>query len=456
MRAAGFNWRYGLPLFLLLAACAPGDTEDAGGIRLHQAQRDYWQARHFRLRLDIYPNPTLAEEALTRFEQVRRSNPLTLLPASVDDQEAPAVKMARVGAMAALESAGLLRELGRREEAITLLTQSCRPDLPLGALVERRIRRSLAESLREEGRDREVAEVYFSLLEALSEGLEEGAAAWPDEELLALPSLLVELAAQHGDSLWLAQTTARANFYLDSVAELYRGEDAGWLALLNRIDLDLAAGRWQSAGEVLARLAKEYPDHEPWRAELKRALILAEHLDRADEGEAIMLSWLESQEEDAVMEAGRMHIRLLLADGRLDGAEGEILNLKKRFRRGSDQAELAFLRGELELRRDAWEEARPHFGRAAADHPFTVFGMAAQFRVATEWALRQKPRFAARALKGLFTATRRNTRQRAGSELAGLSMDYESRADSLLGTLPASEEAVLDLLKLRESAKARR
>ncbi|MCP4545724.1 MAG: hypothetical protein GY835_04545 [bacterium] len=444
-----------ISLFCLLGvlAMAGCTNEDAEIANLHQAQRDFWRARHAAQRLDIYPNPGLVEESLTRFRDLALHYPADDIPLHIDDPDSPRVKTARVGAMASLEAAALLRELGRSEEGVELLERACRPDLPLGQLVERRVRRGLADLLCHNDDRRAAIDIYLTLFAPIAAGLPADAAARPDEELLELPVRILKLARAEGDSAYHAHIVAKIHDYLDKVVTLYPDEDAAWLALLVRLDIDLAEEYWGEAVEGLQRIADLFPEREPWRAELRRARLLANQLGRLEESRIVLRRWLASDIQPAVVEAARQYIRLLLESGQLEAAEQEILAMKQSFRHPAEKAELLFLRGMFEIRREAWEDARAYFGQAASDHPYTAFGLAAQYKVAEEWADRGEVRFTARALERLFNATRRNTRNIQSGNLVSLSLEYENRADSLLGTLSASDEAIIALRERRAAAR---
>lgn len=439
-----------LALMTLLACDASRDPVE---LRLHAAQRAYWQARQAQERLDIYPSLTLAEECRNRYLAIADENPPLDLPATIDDPEAPAVKLARVGAMAVLGAASLHRELGESGTAIGMLRGALRDDLPLGALVERKLRATLASFLKEDGRLEEAIGVHRDLLAALGPGLAEGDAAYPDAELLALPAKMVELAEAVADR---DQLEATGDFLAGFFARLdrdYPGTDADYQGLLNWADLAMHMERWGEADAALGALAERFPDRDPWRAELRRARLLSSRLGRPEEAEAILARWAGADDPDAAVAAGKEWIRYLLLRGRFDEVEDELRSLKRKVRHREDRAELLYLWGEYESRGEAWEEARQRWGEAAAGMPYTPYGMRSQLAVAFIWTERAAPRFAARALERLFRACRRNARLDPGSELAGLSLTLETRADSLLGTLPASEEAVRDLLLRRQRSR---
>ncbi len=433
-------------LALLLTGCVGGDSDLA---RLHRAQKDFWQAKHYQQRLDIYPNQTLAEESLEHYREIARRFPLADLPRAIEDPDGIPVKLARVGAMSSLGAAGILRELGRPDEAIATLESACRPDLPLGALVERMLRNELASHLLEAERPVDAIAAYHSLLAPLAPDLHEEHAAYPNEEVLALPALMVDLAKETGDSLLTADTDRLVALYFDGVSRHYPDSDVEWEALLRSADVAITLEHWERATQNLRKLAERFPDREPWRAELRRATLLSEQLGRSEESEAILLRWATDGVGDAAVEASLQWIRLLLRTERREQALEQIRRIKKMTNRRSDQAELLYLWGVLELGRGSWEEARPRWGQAAASHPYTRYGMESQLAIAHNWSEREEPRFAARSLARLFRACRRNTRHRAGSELSRLSLEIESRADSLLGTLPASEPMVRTLVEKR-------
>ncbi len=426
-----------------MAACEGAGDPELG--RLHTAQREYWEARRYQERLDIYPNLTLAEDCRDRYLGIAAEYSLAKVPRPIREPESTPVKLARVGAMAALGAAGLQREMGDDAAAIALLESSQRPDLPLGALVERKLRGALASNLRDEGRVVEAIAVHRGLLEPLGGDLEEGHAAYPDDELLALPGAMVRLAESLGDSVILAGT---ADFLAGFFARLqthYGGTDAAYNGLLIWSELAMGLGRWNAAEAALLDLAERFPARDPWRADIQRARLLAERLGRDDEAEEILGRWAESGRGRASVVAGKERIRFLLNRNRYEEIEPELMRLKRAARRREDRAELLFLWGAFESRRGAWDQARLRWGEAAADAPFAPFGMESQLAVAMIWAEREQPRFSARALDRLFRACRRNTRHYPGSELASLSLALETRGDSLLGTLPASEEAVQEL-----------
>ncbi len=205
----------------------------------------------------------------------------------------------------------------------------------------------------------------------------------------------------------------------------------------------------EAAEAALSSLSLRFPAREPWRADLSRARLLAERLGRLAESEAILMRWAQSGRGEAAVAAGKEWIRFLMDRDRLDEVESELNRLKRAVRRREDRAELLYLWGSYELRRGAWDRARLRWGEAATDLPYTPFGLESQLAVARIWAERNEPRFAARALDRLFIACRRNSRHYTGSELANLSLALEASGDSLLGTLPASEKAVMELLDRR-------
>jgi len=432
-------------ILALLAGCAGEEGETA---RLHRAQRDFWRAKRSRERLDIYPSPTLAADALAAYLSVAEAYPPDDLPPAVADPEAPRVKVARVGAMARLGAAGLHWEGGRREEAIALVRGALRPDLPLGKLVERRLRLALASYLDEAGRPAEALAVVRTLLDPLRPALSPEHAAYPDEELLALPARLVDLAAAGADSALAAGTDAFVRDYLARVAAGYPGEEAEWRALLAGADLATRGERWEEASSLLQRLARSFPDREPWRSELARARLLGEQLGRGEEAEAVLRRIAGDDDGEAAARGGIALARFLLAAGRDREAEAEMQRQGRALRRKADRAELLYLWGELERRGGDTAAAVDRWRRAAA-YSRTPYGLEAQFATAAYWAGRGESRFAARALGRLFIACRQNTRYYSGGELARLSLQMETRADSLLGTLPATEPRVARLMEQR-------
>ncbi|MBN2170059.1 MAG: hypothetical protein JW819_01905 [Candidatus Krumholzibacteriota bacterium] len=429
----------------LLSGCA---GEEGKSARLHRAQRDFWRAKRARERLDIYPSPTLADAALAAYQSVLETYPPGDLPAVVADPEAPRVKVARVGAMACLGAAGLHWEAGRREEAIGLVRSVLRPDLPLGHLVERRLRLALASYLDEAGRPAEALTAIRSLLDPLRPGLPPEHAAYPDEELLNLPLRLADLAVASGDAALAAETEAFIRDYLARVAAGYAGEEAEWHALLAGADLATRGERWEEASSLLERLARSFPDREPWRADLARARLLGTQLDRTGEAEAILRRLAGQGRGEAAARGGIELARLLLAAGRDREAAEEMRRLGRELRHKADSAELLYLWGELERRADNAAAAVDRWRRAAA-YARTPYGLEAQYATARYWAERGEARFAARALGRLFIACRHNTRYYSGGEIARLSLQMETRADSLLGTLPATEPRVARLMEQR-------
>lgn len=435
----------------LMAACEGVGDPELG--RLHAAQREYWEARRYQERLDIYPNRTLAEECRDRYLDIAARFSLAEVPQPTEDPESTPVKLARVGAMAALGAAGLQRELGESDAAIALLQTELRPDLPLGALVERKLRGSLASNLRDDGRPGEAIAVYRSLLEPLRADLEEEHAAYPDEQLLMLPGAMVRLAESMGDSAILAGTGEFLAGFFAGLETEFGGSDAEYAGLLTWSELAMSLGRWDEAEAALLDLADHFPDRDPWRSDIQRARLLAERLGREEEAEEILSRWAESGRGRAAVVAGKERIRFLLNRDRHEEIEPELTRLKRAARRREDRAELLYLWGVFESRRGAWDQARLRWGEAAVDAPFAPFGMESQLAVALIWAEREQPRFSARALDRLFRACRRNTRHYPGSELASLSLALETRGDSLLGTLPASDEAVQELHDRRRPAR---
>jgi tetratricopeptide (TPR) repeat protein len=311
------------------------------------------------------------------------------------------------------------------------------------------LRGTLGSFLVDAGRPQEAIEVYRSLLTPLAADLDENHAAYPGAEVLVLPKLMLGLAQETGDPALVAETRSFAVEYFEKVSRGYPGSDAERIGLLEAADVAMAVESWEEASEILENLATRFPDQEPWRAELRRARLLSEHLGRSNESETILKRWAEGRDKEATVAAGKQFIRLLLHSGRTSEAEMEIRRIKKLTRNRQDIAELLFLWGWLELEQGSWEEARPRWGQAAATQPYSRYGLESQLNVAQQWALREEPRFAARALSRLFSASRRNTRHSAGSEMARLSLEIESRADSLLGTLPATEPTVRNLLDRR-------
>ena len=453
MSAAGRTAPLGVLLLALalgIGGCGEGDPLQS---RLHRAQRDYWQARRDQERLDIYPGRALAEECLARYAALAAANPLSALPDSVGDSEAVAVKLARVGSMAAQGAASIYWELGQRETAVALLQAELRDDLPLGSLVERRLRVTLAGYLRESGRPAEALDVYASLLHPLRAGLEPGDAAYPDAELLALPPQMVELARAHGDPRLLEATGELLADYFGRLAADYTGREPGYQGLLVWTDMATRLGRWKDAEDALTHLAADYPAREPWRAELRRARLLADHLGKPAACEAIIRRWSEGDDHAASVAAGMELVRFLLARDRLAEVAPELALLRARVSGREERAELLYLRGRYEARRGAWDVARQRWGEAAAEMPYTGFGMRSQLAVAQIWADRHEPRFAARALERLYEACRRNARNAPGSELADVSLGLEAKADSLLGTLPATDATVSALRARRHPAR---
>jgi len=432
----------------LVAGCSGGDVELA---RLHQAQRDFWRAKHAQQRLDIYPNQAIAEDCLRAYRGIIDRYPPGALPQPVGDPSGIPVKLARVGAMASLAAAGILREQGRQEEGIALLAAACRPDLPLGTFVERRLRSGLASFLIEADRHREAALAYRSMLAPLAPGLDEEHAAFPDAEVLTIPALMIDQARQSGDSALAAELGDYGERYFRRVAEGYPGSDAEWQALLNAADFDIARERWPEAAEILERLAQRFPERQPWRADMRRARLLREQLGRSAEGDAILARWAQSDDQEAAVAAGLQRIRIFLNSGSYDEALSEIPRVKKAIKNREQMAELCYLWGEYELRHGSWEDAGSRWRDASASQPYARYGLESQLAIARQWADRGEPRFAALALAKLFAACRQNTRHRAGSELARLTLAIESRADSLLGTLPATEPTVRNLLSKRGS-----
>jgi hypothetical protein len=439
-------------LLPLAAGCTGTGDPDLG--RLHTAQRDYWEVRRFQEQLDIYPSLGMAEECRDRYLAIAERLPLAEVPDPLVDGEASTVKLARVGAMSALGAAALHRELGEREQAIALLRGVLRDDLPLGALVERKLRGTLASNLRDIGRLDEALAVHRSLLAPIRPDLEaEIDAAFPDPELLALPGNMVGLAESLGDSLALAELGDFLAEFFGRVKRMYPGSDAEYDGLLVWSDMAMHLNRWDAAERALLDLAEGFPEREPWRADLRRARLLSERLDRHEESEAILTHWAETGRGDAAVAAGKERIRFLLQRDRIDEVDSELMRLKRVARRREDRAELLYLWGIYELARGSWDQARLRWGEAAADAPYTPFGMESQLAIALLWEERDQPRFVARALDRLFRACRRNSRHYAGSALASRSLALETRADSLLGTLPASEEAVQDLLDRRHPTR---
>jgi tetratricopeptide (TPR) repeat protein len=442
------SWALALPLLLVLTGCSINSESDFA--RLHSAQRDFWRARHFQQRLDIYPSAALAEVALTNYQSIVGKYPPENLPAEIDNRESLLVKVARVGAMASLGAASLLREEGRADESISLIQASCRPDLPLGSNVERRLRRTLADIFLEQGEPARAIITYRSLLDPLGPDLTTDDAAYPDQEALDLLRLTVKLAHEMGDTLLIAGTMELADDYLTKIKTHYPGGDVEWNALLQWVDLNLEYRHWDVADLSLVELVERFPRRAPWRAELRRARLLDRELGRGGDCDLILRRWMESPVQPALVSASNLYIRRLMKLGQLDEALVEIRELKRKLQRPADKAELLYIWGLLELKRGAWDEARPIWGQAAANHPYTPYGMTSQLAVAEEWAGKDETRFSARSLSRLFKATRRNIRHYTGSELARKSMELESRGDSLLGTLPAYNEAVIELMKTRK------
>lgn len=434
------------------AGCSGNSDPDLG--RLHSSQRDYWEVRRFQEQLDIYPSHGLAEECRDRYLSIAERLPVQDLPDPLTDPEATVVKLARVGAMSTLGAAALHRELGEREQSIELLKGVLRDDLPLGSLVERKLRGTLAADLRDTGRLEEAVAVHRSLLAPLRAGLEaEVDAAFPDPELLALPQHMVDLTELRGEEAALVELGDFLADYFDRLKRLYPGTDAEYDGLLVWSDMAMHLNRWDAAERALLDLAEDFPDREPWRADLRRARLLSERLDRPEESEAILTRWAETDRGQAAVAAGKERVRFLLRQDRMDEVEGELRRLKRTARRRDDRSELLYLWGLYESRRGSWDQARLRWGEAAADGPYTPFGMESQLAIALLWKERDEPRFVARALDRLFRATRRNSRHYSGSALASRSLALETRADSLLGTLPASEEAVQDLLDRRRPTR---
>ncbi len=444
----------GALLFTALLTGACGGTDQDPQVRLHAAQRAYWQAMRLQERLDIYPNRSLAEDCVVHYLAVARECPVTELPRSLPAAERGevAVKLARVGAMAALGAAGIQWELGEREAAIAALRGRLREDLPLGAATERRLRATLAGYLREMERPREALAVYASLLAPLGPGLAVGDAAYPDAELLAVPARMAELALAAGDSAVVAQTGEQLSTVFARVTRGYAGEEPGFQGLLAWADVAMRLGRWAEADAALGTLARDFPAREPWRAELQRARLLAEHLGRTAEAE-VLLAGLAAGVGEAAVAGGTEYLRFLLARGRLAEVPPQLERLRRLVKRREERAELLYLWGAYEMRQGVWDRARQRWGEAAADLPYTPFGMECQLAVARNWAERGESRFAAVALGRLYEACRRNARQAPGSELAGLTLALEARADSLLGTLPASDAAVSGLLARRHPVR---
>lgn len=445
------HWRWALIAAAFLASGCGGESGAEHG-RLHTAQRAYWQALRAQERLDIYPSHALAEACREQYLSVARAYPPTALPRPlpVEQRESAAVKMARVGAMAALGAAAIDWELGEHEAAIALLAGSLRDDLPLGALAERRLRVTLAGYLREADRPREAVATLGSLLAGLAPDLAPGDAAYPDAELLALPEQLADLAA--GDSLLTRAVAERLGKFFDGLGRDYAGEEPAYQGLHAWAELAPRLGRTEEAEAALAEIAREFPAREPGRAELLRARLLVAQLERASEGEAILARLADGGTEAAVP-AGLEYLRYLLRRGRLTELPPRLEHLRRLVQTREDRAELLYYWGAYEARLGTWDAARQRWGVAAAELATTPYGMEAQFAVARTWAERGEPRFAARALARLFEACRHNTRHLPGSEAAGVSLAIEARADSLLGTLPATEEAVRGLLARRHPAR---
>ncbi|MBM4117220.1 hypothetical protein FJ251_05660 [bacterium] len=447
------RWRWA-PIAAALFASGCGGESGAEYGRLHAAQRAYWQALRAQERLDIYPSHARAQACLADYLAVARAYPATALPRPLpaDQREAPSAKIARVGAMAALGAAAIHWELGEREAALALLGSCLREDLPLGALAERRLRVTLSGYLRELGRRREAAAVLGSLLVGLAPGLEPGDAAYPDAELLGLCPQLADLALAAGDSLLKAEVAGRLSEFLGRLRRDYAGQEPAYQGLHTWAETAPRLGRWEDAEAALAELARGFPTREPGRAELQRARLLIARLERAAEGEAVLVG-LAAGDSEAAVPAGLEYLRVLLRQGRLGELPSRLEHLHRRVRTREDRAELLYLWGHYEARLGTWDAARQRWEVAATELPTTPYGMEAQLAVARVWAERGEPRFAARSLARLFEACRRNTRRLPGSEEAGVSLALEARADSLLGTLPATEEAVRGLLARRPPAR---
>ncbi len=432
----------------LVVGCMGTPDPDLG--RLHDAQRDYWEVRRFQEQLDIYPSHGMAEDCRDRYLAITDRLPLDGLSDPPVDGESTEVKLVRVGAMSALGAAALHRELGEREQAIALLQGMLRDDLPLGALVERKLRGTLASDLRDIGRLEEAVAVHRSLMAPIRAGLEtEIDAAFPDPALLALPASMVRMTENQGDEEALRELGDFLADFFDKVKRFYAGSDSEYDGLLVWSDMAMHLNRWDAAEGALLDLAEDFPDREPWRADLRRARLLSERLNRHEESEAILTSWAETGRGKAAVAAGKERIRFLLRRGRVVEVENELKRLKRVARRREDRSELLYLWGIYESKRGSWDQARLRWGEAAADGPYTPFGMESQLAIAQLWSERDQPRFVARSLDRLFRSCRRNSRHYAGSALASHSLALETRADSLLGTLPASEETVQDLLDRR-------
>ncbi len=236
------------------------------------------------------------------------------------------------------------------------------------------------------------------------------------------------------------------------LARDYRGEEPAFQGLLAWTDVALRLGRWAEAEAALQDLARDFPAREPWRAELQRARLLAAHLDRPAEAEALLLR-LAAGTGEAAVAGGTEYLRFLLARGRLAEVPPQLERLRRQTMKREERAEFLYLWGLYEARQGTWDSARQRWGEAATDMAYTAYGMQAQFAVAMTWAERGETRFTAKALARLFEACRRNTRHTPGSQLAAFSLALEARADSLLGTLPASDEAVRGLLARRHPAR---
>jgi hypothetical protein len=232
----------------------------------------------------------------------------------------------------------------------------------------------------------------------------------------------------------------------------YAGQEPGFQGLLAWADIAMRLGRWTEAEAALGTLARDFPAREPWRAELQRARLLAEHLGRPAEAE-VLLAGLAAGTGEAAVAGGTEYLRFLLARERLAEVPPQLERLRRLAKRREERAELLYLWGAYEMRQGVWDRARQRWGEAAADLPYTPFGMECQLAVARTWAERGESRFAAVALGRLFEACRRNLRQTPSSGLAGLTLALEARADSLLGTLPASDEAVSGLLARRHPVR---
>jgi len=447
------RWRWALIAAALLAgACSRESGHESS--RLHTAQRAYWQALREQERLDIYPSQAQAEACRDRFLAVAREYPATALPRPLpaDQREAQAVKTARVGAMAALGAAAIQWELGERREAIDLLGGCLREDMPLGAPAERRLRGGLAGYLREAGRPREAVAALGSLLAGLAPAPAPGDAAYPDAELLALPEQLATLALATGDSLLIREVAASLGAFFDRLGRDYAGAEPAYQGLHAWAEIAPRLGRWEDAETALAVLAREFPAREPGRAELLRARLLVAKPTRAAEGEA-MLARLAAGGTEAAVPAGLEHLRVLLRQGRLAELPSRLEALRRRVETDEERAELLYTWGVYEARQGTWDAARQRWAMAAAELATTPYGMEAQLAVAKTWAERGEARFAALALAKVYEACRRNARQAPGSEEAGFSLGIAARADSLLGTLPASEDAVRRLLARRQPAR---